>query len=291
MLSQVKFKKHVAAGAALIALMALQDVSAAELKPKTVAAFDRYVRLTEDRVRKEVNGEGPFLWVDSLLAPRRQQVYEQLRKGGVVVERLKTLDDGKEIQVPSGMIHHWVGVGFVSGVSPEEAARLTLDYDRHQSTYAPDVVNSKLLHQDGDFYRAHLRFLKKKVITVVLDTEHEAHYLRVDSTRSHTWSHSTHIVQVDNAGQPDERQKPEGKDGGFMWRLYTYWRFEEKDGGTYVQCESVTLTRDIPWAIGWMIRGFVESIPRESLTFTLEKTRIALAVRSEERRVGKECRL
>ena len=82
------------------------------------------------------------------------------------------------------------------------------------------------------------------------------------------------------ANEPGEREKPVGRDGGYLWRLNTYWRFLERDGGTYIQCESVTLTRDVPFGFGWLIGPFVNSIPRESLTFTMERTRAALNPRS-----------
>ena len=90
--------------------------------------------------------------------------------------------------------------------------------------------------------------------------------------------YSTRIAQVENAGEPDERELPVGRDGGYLWRLNTYWRLLERDGGTYVQCESISLTRGIPFGFGWMIKPFVTSIPRESLEFTLNTTRKALAV-------------
>jgi hypothetical protein len=44
----------------------------------------------------------------------------------------------------------------------------------------------------------------------------------------------------------------------------------------YVQLEAISLTRDIPDGLGWLIRPFVTSIPRESLAFTLTRTREAL---------------
>ena len=70
---------------------------------------------------------------------------------------------------------------------------------------------------------------------------------------------------------------PVGRDGGYLWRLNTYWRLLERDEGTYLQCESVSLTRGIPTGLGWLVGPFVTSIPRESLAFTLETT--ARAVR------------
>jgi hypothetical protein len=62
-----------------------------------------------------------------------------------------------------------------------------------------------------------------------------------------------------------------------MWRLNSYWAFEQSDDGVLVECEAISLTRDIPTGLAWMIGPFVNSIPRESLEFTLGATRKALA--------------
>jgi len=62
-----------------------------------------------------------------------------------------------------------------------------------------------------------------------------------------------------------------------MWRLNSYWRFLQRDGGVYVQLEAISLTRDIPAGLGWLVKPFVTSIPRESIEFTLSRTRRSLA--------------
>ncbi len=41
-----------------------------------------------------------------------------------------------------------------------------------------------------------------------------------------------------------KREKPEGKDRGFLWRLNSYWRYQQVDGGVLVECESLTLSRE-----------------------------------------------
>jgi hypothetical protein len=124
------------------------------------------------------------------------------------------------------------------------------------------------------------------VITVVLNTTHDVHYFRDSRERAHSRSSATKISEVENAGKSDEREKPAGDDGGFLWRMETWWRAEEKDGGVYIQCEVVSLTRDIPSGLGWMIGPFVSSIPKESLAFTMEATRGAvLATKAKEVRL------
>jgi hypothetical protein len=151
------------------------------------------------------------------------------------------------------------------------------DYDNHSNFYAPDVERSKLEERNDDHFRVFLRFRRHKVITVVLDTEHDVRYFHDADGRVHSRSSAIRIAQVENAGKPDEHEKTPGDDDGFLWRMETWWRMIERDGGVYVQSEVVSLTRDIPTGLGWLIGPFVNSIPRESLTFTLEATKHAVA--------------
>jgi hypothetical protein len=127
--------------------------------------------------------------------------------------------------------------------------------------------------RDGDRFTFFLRFVMKKVITVTVNSDHEAVFRRPAADRAEGWIHSTRIAEVENAGTPGEREKPIGDDGGYLWRLNTYWRLLARDGGLYIHCESVSLSRGIPFGFGWVVGPFVTSIPRESLTFTLETTR------------------
>jgi len=114
------------------------------------------------------------------------------------------------------------------------------------------------------------------VITVVLNTEHEVQYFQDAPGRAHSRSSAVRIAEVEDAGKSDEREKAPGDDGGFMWRMETWWRMEERDSGVYLQSEVASLTRDIPMALAWMIKPFVTDIPRDSLTFTLQATRNAV---------------
>ncbi len=250
--------------------------SPVELEPRTLQAFERYARLTEAREEDELRAGAPFLWVDALPASQREQAYAQLRAGKVQVERLETREQGKLIECPDGLIHHWMGIIFIPGATLEQTLRILQDYDHHASYYKPEVERAKILEHQGNDFRVFLRFRRKKVITVVLNTEHEIHYFPIDTTHAHSRSRTTRIAEVENHGRADEREKPIGHDGGYLWRMDTWWRFVERDGGTYVQCESVSLTRSIPTGLGWLVGPFVNSIPRESLTFTLNATRTAL---------------
>ncbi len=279
----VKTGSHARRALAIIfaACVALPlPLNAADLQPLTAQAYDRYIQLTAAQVNSELAQSGPYLWVERLPAEQRAADEEQLRNGQLVIERLDTLDSGKTIPVPGGIIHHWIGTAFVPGATLGQTLAFMEDYDHKTEYFRPDIVRSKILRHDGDDFFVLLRFYNKKIITTVIDTDQEIHYHVVDSTHAYSRSRTTRVQEVENAGKSDEKLEAEGHDRGFMWRMNTFWRFEEKSGGTYVECQAISLTRDIPTGLGWMVGSFVTSVPRESLTFTLTTARAALVQRA-----------
>lgn len=255
---------------------------ASDLEPMTLQAFDHYIQLVEAHIDRQHTRQEPFLWIDRLPLDRRRVAEDQLRTGQVVIERLDAnASDGpaepsKPIVVSGGLIHHWIGTVFIPRATLAETLQLEQDYNHHQQYFRPDVIGSEILGHDGNDFTIRLRLYKKKMITTVLDTEHEVHYQIVDKTHAWSQSHTTRIQEVDNAGEAGERLEPVGHDRGFLWRMNTYWRFEQSDGGTYVECQSISLTRDLPTGLGWLVGPYLTSVPRESLTFTLATTRNAL---------------
>jgi hypothetical protein len=236
-------------------------------------AFDRYIQLTEQRVSREVSPGGAFLNVDSLNKDERDAAYAKLRDGDIRVEPLNTLDRGEKITCPGCMLQHWVGIIFIPGATLNQTLQLMQDYDHQSEIFAPDVMRAKILSHSGDDFTVFMRFHRAMVVTVVLDTEHRIHYQRIDAVHAASRSVSARVQEVEHAGSANERDLPEGKDNGYLWRINNYWRFLQRDGGTYVQCESVSLSRDIPAGFAWLVAPFAESVPKDSLRFTLEATR------------------
>lgn len=258
-------------------------VAGAILKATAATSFDRYVNLTERRIDTEVVNPGRFLWIDVQPPNRRVEFQRGLRDGGIIIERLETLDGSKSIEFPDALLHHWVGLVFVPGAHLSDAVALMQDYDRHSTIFAPAITSSKILGRSGQTFRVALRFYVKKVIGVTMETENEAEFFKGSADRAYSRIRSTRITEIAEAGTPQEHPKRAGEENGFMWRLNTYWRFLERDGGTYIQCESLTLSRDVPFALAWIIRPFVTQVPKESLTFTLEKARAALSHQPQTR--------
>jgi hypothetical protein len=267
--------RAVFVGWAIAALLAL-SAPAIELKPDTSAAFDAYVRATEARMDDDLR-QDHFLAVDDLPDARRQETYAQLRRGQIYIQERHTLEDGQSIHVSGGLIHHWVGVVFVPDATLSQTVAVLQDYDNHEKIYKPDVRRSRLLEHDGDKSKIYLQFYHKSLVTVVLNANFDVVYTEFSGTRSMIASRSTRIAEVANSGQPDEHELPVGQGHGYMWRLDTYWRVEEKDGGVYVQNETIALTRRVPAVLAWLINPLVRSIPRAVLTNLLNATRRTLA--------------
>ncbi len=241
-----------------------QTVDTVQLKKETLLAFSAYVREAEAAMQ-----QGPFLWSDGCAA-RLQQVRQ--------AKTLAELWSGQRpIQAPDGLIHDWIGAAFAPGTTVRKTLALIQDYDNHKNIYKPEVIDSKLIRRDGDDFRIYLRLMKKRLITVVLDTWHDVHYSSPDPERAACRSYTTRICEVEDAGKPAEILILPDHGYGFLWRLYSYWRFQERDSGVHLECRAISLTRDVPKGLGWIIDPIVNKLPKQSLIATLESTRRAFA--------------
>ncbi len=249
---------------------------AAELKQKTAEAFDRYIRLTDARMEAELHPGGPFLWVDSLPQPRRQRLYDLLQRGKLEIRQEKTEEEGKPIEVPDGLIHHWRGVAFVPGVSLERAQSLLQDYDNHWRTYKPDVRRSKLLEHTDNTFKIYLQFYKDSPRRVSFNTEFQVRYTRIDATHVISRAVSTRIAELEHPEQPDSSEFPADQGHGYLWRVNNYWRLEEMDDGVYMQVESIALSRDVPAIFAWLVNPLIRRISRQTLANLLNATRRGL---------------
>jgi hypothetical protein len=125
----------------------------------------------------------------------------------------------------------------------------------------------------GNRQKVFLRLRRTRFVTVVYDTEYDVDYRRLAPDRAVSTSLSTRIAEIEHAGTPQERALPEGQDHGYMWRLNSYWRYQQVPGGVMVQVESLTLSRDLPAVIGPLITPIVNSTARESMARTLASVR------------------
>jgi hypothetical protein len=273
-------RKPKAALAAAILLCgvtaAIRPCCATQLSAQTARRFDQYIRAKEARENREFAAKKNFLWIDGLAPTEKAKAYDELKEGQILAQRSSDCNTQSCMSIPGGLIHDWVGIVFVPGVSIARVLAVLQDYDRDAKYYRPEVTKAKLEGKSGDEYRVYLRLKQVDVITVVLDTQYDIRYARVDDEHVYSRSHSTRVAEVDHAGKANESDEPVGNDHGFLWRLDSYWHFYQADGGVYIQCDAVSLTRDVPTGLGWLIGSFIEKIPAESLQSTLEETRAAV---------------
>ena len=233
-------------------------------RPETIRAFNQYIRLAESVLDARLAAEEDSLW------PQAESMRERLRQGEVVCAPRNRKGD---VRIPQGLIHDWIGEIFIPGVTLGEVLKLVQDYDNHKTTYRHEVLDSRLLDRNNNDFKIYLRLLKRKVVTVVLDSEHEVHYRPLSRNRWSSRSYSTRITEVETSEGIGPRPASPAKDHGFLWRLDSYWMFLEKDGGVYVQCEAISLSRAVPAGLAWLIGPIVRSLPREALAGTLQATR------------------
>ena len=252
------------AAAILLLTMGEWAQAGVKLKPETVQGYEQYVRDLEATFEKRISGEMPFLWFDQ--DPEHRAA---LKRGQILIDELKDLPE-----VPGGRIHVWMGAVLVPGAESEDVLSVLMDFDRHQEWY-PEVLDSSLRSRDGYKLTGYQRLRMKKLLTVIFNTEHEVVYSQVSPKRWRGVSNSTRIAEVKDAGKPKERELPVGDDRGFMWRLNAYWHLEQREGGVVAECWAVSLSRKLPFALRWMLKSLVSSVPRQALRNTLRGTRQA----------------
>ncbi len=235
----------------LVVAVALFAIPAFGVEPsaETSHAFDQYISVTEKQLH-----DGAFLYSDS-----HPEVKAAARNGQTIVVQQRS----GEVRIQGGLIHDWLGFSFFPGVHIAQVRALMQDYGNYKRIYSPDVIDSKMLKQDGDRFRVFLKLQNKQFITLTYDSEYDVSYIVPAANRLEIISHSSRIQQ-------------DGTDQGFLWRLNSYWRFEEADGGVYAECRSVSLSRGIPFGFGWLHEP-LEKFPRDSMTRTMDATKRATA--------------
>ena len=253
--------------AAALAAGGTAGAGAAELKEETVAAWNRYIEATEQRIAEELAAGDRFLVLDFGEAPGAAR--QRLLAGEVRVERMETrAADGGRLRVPKGAIHHWRGSVLIPEVTLDDALQGLIE-TIDPADLQDDVVESRVIERDGDRLHLFLRLRRRQVVTADYNTEHRVVYTRHRPDAASSRSTAIRIAELEDVGSPDEREKPIGRDRGFLWRLHTYWRYQEVAEGVIAECESVTLSRGIPRLLGWMVRPLVNRTVREVLTQTM----------------------
>ncbi|MCY4119586.1 MAG: hypothetical protein OXG72_01530 [Acidobacteria bacterium] len=270
--------------AALVAALlagATTGAVAAELQPQTIAAWNRYVEATERRIAAELDLEHSDRFFVQDFRDDAAEARREVLAGRVRIDKLETRDaDGERIPVPKGAIHHWLGSALIPGVKLEEVLH-ALIYAVEPEALQDDVIESRVLSRPGeDRLEMFLRLRRKQMVTVHYNTEHAVAYTRHRPGAASSRSVATRIAELDDAGTPNEQEKPIGRDGGFLWRLHSYWRYRQVDEGVIVECESLSLSRGIPRLLRWMASPLINRAARDILSRTLASMAEVLSTRA-----------
>jgi hypothetical protein len=244
-------------------------MSAADLNQQTLNAWDEYIQGINVQMNERSAGTSAFLWIDE--APGRR---ERVRQGEILVEPA-----GKNIpeKVPQGLIHNWRGAVFIPNANIASVFAMLNDYEHYDRIYNPAVIEAKLLNVSGPTRKFSLLLAEKApFVTAAIASEYTSRTIRLDKYRSYTVTYSTRIQQIDDYGRPGAHELPPDQGTGYIWRLFSIQKFEEGDGGVYVELESIALSRNIPFEIQWLVRPILQHLPRETMMATLQKTRDAV---------------
>ncbi|HEY1754979.1 MAG TPA: hypothetical protein VGG72_06255 [Bryobacteraceae bacterium] len=236
--------------AALPCMLAGQIKIPAQLSPATSQAFDQYVAIAEKGMDwKARTSPKPAGEVDVI-----------------------AMDDSP-ISIKDGLIHDWVGGVLMPGISVDKALAMFRDYAGYKKVFSPEVLESQLLSHSGNRWNSSLRIGRRAgLTTVTFDTEYATQYKSLGLGRWAIESRSTKINELDDNNKP----LPEGTGQGFLWRLNSYWLIEPRSGGLYLECRAISLSRDVPNGLGWIVKPIIASLPRDSLKSTVEEARKAL---------------
>lgn len=242
-----------------------------KLKPRTVREFDQYAQTVEQQLSSRSHGQRPFLSVSDVRWDR-----ESVLRGDLLI---RPASPDNPVHISDGLIHDWRGAVFIPNTTMQKVIGVLEDFSRHAQIY-PEVISSRLLQRKGNDVIGYWRLQRKQqLIPVAFDVEQEAHYAQIAPDKWTCRAYARKISEVDNPGTSGEKILPPGEGQGFLWRLYAYWSLEAVNHGVLAECRTLSLSRNIPPALSWAIKPFIQSLPRESLSSTLSNTRSAAATK------------
>jgi hypothetical protein len=262
-------------GLFFIAALNAATIDASELKPHTVKAFQHYDELTEARIRGELSTPGQFLAIDSLPESQREEWISRLKSGQVYIQTLNTKDNDRKIEIPDGLVHHWLAIGFIPHARLQQVIDVVQDYPHQADIFKPDVQRAELLSRDGEHFHVYFRFYRHAIVTAVYNTQFDIDFTQSDPTHEYSFARAVRIAEIRNPGEKDESERPVGNDRGYLWRLDLYTRYLETDEGVYVQIEFLGLSRGVPAVFAWLVNPYIKSVPRDYLTNYIGKLRTA----------------
>ena len=241
-------------------------LEAAGPKQETVRAWDEYTQIVDLRLVQNASSENPFLWIDE-----SHDLAGRVRQNEVVVT------DHDPRNIPQGMIHHWIGAVFVPNATLDQALTVVEDFDRYSDFYKPLFSKCTVLARDGDQATLNVVAAQKVFsVTAAVDTEDQVKIVRLGPKTAYLTNNAVRIQEIADYGQPTQHPFSESRRPGYVWRQIGIERLEERDGGVYVELETIVLSRSIPAGFHWLIKPLADELPRKLMRDTLSDTRTAI---------------
>ncbi len=138
------FGPPATASFAILMLLLPLDTSAADLRPETVAAWDRHVTGLELTLRDHDD------------------------------ERPVGQPEGRTVRVPGGTIHEWRGAVMVHGITVAQLVHAL----QHPGLPPPaeDVIEARVLANTPASLHVYMKLTRSAVVTVTYDTEHDVRF-------------------------------------------------------------------------------------------------------------------
>jgi hypothetical protein len=245
----------------------------ADLKPETLQAWEAYLQSAKARNQKHAAEGASIPAIDA----------EKLRQGEIIVS---PVTPNVPVKVHSGLIHDWAGAIFIPNASIGDVMRVVRDYHRYPEFYHPNVVGSKPIEVGESEDRFSVVIMNKSFFAKnALDSDYRSTFVRVDDGHWYSTTETTRVQEAAEYGAAPQHLLPENHGKGIIWRLYSFARYEERDGGVYIELEAIALSRDIPATVRWMVDPIVRRVSRSSLETSLQQT--ADAVRSSAAMVSR----
>ena len=181
------------------------------------------------------------------------------------------------MKVQGGLIHHWIGAAFLPNAKIDDILGVIRDYDRYKDFYPPSVIESKVLTRNGVDEKFTMQLVNHEFFaTMALDADYQVANLHLDQGRFYSVARTTRVQQLENYGQPREHMIPEGQGGGYIWKLFSIARLEQRDGGVYIEMETVALSRGVPSAFRVVVDPIVRRVSRGAMLTAIKQTEDAV---------------
>ena len=244
-------------------------LAGAELKPVTIRAWDLYVQSADAAMQARVQPGSSFLWADE--APGRRS---ELRAGEILVAQVGERNPRK---VPSGLIHHWIGTAFIPNTNIGAVFGVVRDYAHYKDYYHPTVLDSRSLRQSSAADRYSMVVMNKSMfLKKALENDFESSFTQVSSQKWYSVATAVRVEEIEDFGQSGEHKLSSGEGSGYVWRLHSITRYEEADGGVYIEIEAMALSRDIPSTLRWVVSPIVRRVSKSAMQVSLRQTQDAV---------------